>query len=241
MQYRYKTSSNNEIIDRKARCAVRGDLMIPTEHLNPEQTASYNVDKTTTRVVLSLAAQHRLHLEHFDIKGAYLHEQFENHKPVYIRQPPRFDGSFKHKEPFGELIGNLYGTPSAAFLYSRGLYDHLTSHGYTPLKSDPNMFFQKSGPAFIIIGITTDDFLAAASHSTLLGALSEILNAKYTVKRLGQPTKYIGWNFDYSPRGFRLHQNHLIDALASRLHLSNANPVTSPFADGIDPQNPQDP
>lgn len=50
-------------------------------------------------------------IELFDITGAYLNEQYSHTQPVYVWQPPRFDGSYTHPKKAGELKGNIYGTP----------------------------------------------------------------------------------------------------------------------------------
>ena len=64
MTYRYKRDSNGHIEERKARCAVRGDLMKPNMHFDPNNTATFAADKTSIRLLLAHAAAHRLHRAH---------------------------------------------------------------------------------------------------------------------------------------------------------------------------------
>lgn len=97
MTNRYKTTSNTPTqLDRKARCSVRGDLMQPHLHYDPAQVATYMAEKASVRMIFALAAAQSLHLEHFDITAAYLYEQYQYDKLVYIWQPKRFDGTYKH-------------------------------------------------------------------------------------------------------------------------------------------------
>lgn len=73
-------------------------------------------EKASVLLLLALAAAKGLHMEHIDITGAYRHEQYCHDKPVFIWQPQRFDGTYKHPHKSGELKGNIYGTPSCLHL-----------------------------------------------------------------------------------------------------------------------------
>ena len=109
MTYRYKRSLTGVLLERKARCALRGDLMVANVHFNPQYTAAHIADKSVVRLLLALTASLQLKIEHFDIKSAFVQKPYKFKKLVYIRQHPRFDGSFKHDGKGGLLIKNLYG------------------------------------------------------------------------------------------------------------------------------------
>ena len=70
--------------------------MQPGTHFSPMHTASQMADKVTIRLLLAIKAAGRLKADHFDIKSAYIHEPFKHKKPVFVKQHPRFDGSFKY-------------------------------------------------------------------------------------------------------------------------------------------------
>lgn len=111
MIYRYKRSAEglrpSDILQRKARCNLRGDLMKPGLHYDPKQTTTYTADRTTQRMLIAMHASQQLPLEHFDIKSAYLHEQYQHEKPIYVKQMSKFNGTFRHAGPYGKLVGNL--------------------------------------------------------------------------------------------------------------------------------------
>ena len=112
MGYRYKRDINGKVTKRKAHCAARGDTMIPNIHYDPERTTTYMTDKSSVRLLFAIAAAHNLLIEHIDIEAANLHEDFDHsgEKPFYVRQHPRFDGTYKHECKGGKLVKNLYGT-----------------------------------------------------------------------------------------------------------------------------------
>ena len=85
MIYRYKRSAEGHIIQRKARCNLRGDLMKPGLRYSPNHTATYTADRTTQRLLIAIHATTKYPLEHFDIKFAYLHEQYQQTNPIYVK------------------------------------------------------------------------------------------------------------------------------------------------------------
>lgn len=72
--------------------------MQPGLHYDPSHTTTFTADRTTQRMLIALHATHKLPLEHFDIKSAYLHEKYQHDRPIYVKQMQRFDGSHKHRE-----------------------------------------------------------------------------------------------------------------------------------------------
>ena len=88
--------------------------MHPHIHYDPGRTATYMEDRTTIRSLFEIAASMNMLIEHFDITGANLHENYKHSKKVFVWQPARFDGSYKHNARHGELKGNVYGTPAAS-------------------------------------------------------------------------------------------------------------------------------
>ena len=191
MTFRYIRDDTGTVTDRKARCAARGDRMTPGTQYDPEQVTNYMADKTTVRLLLAIAASQNWPLEHMDISSAYLHEMFPQTKPVYIKQHPRFDGTLKHPGKAGILMRNIYGTPQAARIYHNGLSKLLTSHGYKPTQADPCLYYKQSEQGLILVAINMDELRSAASFQTLLDEIHAVLTAKYKIKRLGFPEKYL--------------------------------------------------
>jgi len=142
-------------------------------------------EKTTIRALFAIAAAIYLQLEHFDISGAYLHEQLHNAQPVYVWQRQRFDGSYKHDTDTGELKGNIYGTPSAAHTYITRLYADLTENGYVQSQSDLSLFTIRDNEHYLLVAVSMDDFITATNDRNMTEHFYATLTQKYKVKRLG--------------------------------------------------------
>lgn len=81
MRYRYKRNFEGYIATRKARYSLRGELMLPHVHFDPTRVATFMAEKTIVLFLFALAAQRNLHLEHFHITCAYLHERYNHDRP----------------------------------------------------------------------------------------------------------------------------------------------------------------
>ena len=236
MTYRYKRDKDGT--KYKARCSIRGDRMSAHVHYDPEKTATYMADRTTVRTLFALAASRNMTIEHFNITGAYLHEAYQHEKKVFVWQPPRFDGTYKHKATHGQLKGNVYGTPAAAHIYSTELHAHLKKHGYSQMRSDTSLFTRKVGKTVIIVAISMDDFLCIATNQTLIKALYRTLSQKYTVKRMGRPTAYLNWKIQHDDRGIHISQPKHIHSVVELLAQKGCNRRSTPYLDGISTDPP---
>lgn len=140
MIYRYRRETEGNITKRKARCNLRGDLMKPGQHYNPEHRTTYTANRIAQILLVALHAYHHYPLEHFEVKSAYLHERYQHDIPVYVKQIPKFDGTYRHNSQYGLLKGNLYGSPPAAFYYNRDLKQHLRKLRFTASEHDPYLY-----------------------------------------------------------------------------------------------------
>jgi len=161
--------------------------MRPHLHYDPSKVATYMADKTCVRTVLALAAAQDLILGHMDITGAYLHEKYAHTTPVYVWQPKRFDGSYKHRQPADRLVGNIYGTLPGANIYMTKLYAHLTTGRYQQLTSDPSLFIKRHEHAYILNAVSIDEFLVASNVEELIDKLCQHLQQNIQSRGLGNP------------------------------------------------------
>ena len=151
-------------------------------------------DRATIRKIISLAATKKWPIHHFDITAAYLHEKYPKENNVYIKQMPRFDGSFAHPDHIGKLEGNLYGTAPAFHIYFKTLTHHLIKHGYSQSAVDPCLFTKSKDNNTVSVAISTDDLLTTAPSLEDIMELYHILSRKYNITNLRFPTTYLKWH-----------------------------------------------
>lgn len=230
MKYRYKRNSSGAIQEYKARCTLRGDLMQPHVHYNESETSSYMADKTTIRSIIAFAAATGYPLQHFDITSAYLHENSSASTTVYVKQLPKFDGSYSHPSTFGILKKNLYGGKSAGYIYCQGLKSFLLQHGYCQSPHDPLLFFKLTTNSFTLLGISGDDFLVTGSNISLISNLFNTLKTKYNIRNLGFPKKYLGWTITRTAdNALHVSQPDYITSVLTSMRMLECNPRKTPY------------
>lgn len=106
--FSYKRDIHGEVSSRKARCALRGDLMRPGVHFDPDRTQCPTADKATVRILIAISAAHSWPMEHMDITNAYVHEPAMYTRPTYVRELPRSNGTYTHGNRIGRLVKNLW-------------------------------------------------------------------------------------------------------------------------------------
>ena len=179
MEYKYKRTAEGDITERKARRSLRGDLMRPHQHYNPDHTSAPMADKPMIRLLLAVKAAYGLTAAHFDIKSAFTHETYKYDADVYVKQHSRFDGPCKHGRKGGKLIRNLYGSPSGGYYYLQGAQMLLQRHKYTQSQRDPCFFYKiENKGQYILVGLSTDDFLVVETHKMLVAELHNTLKSK---------------------------------------------------------------
>lgn len=74
----------------------------------------------------------------------------------------------------------------------------------------------------VVAAIAVDDFLVAVEMPEAMDAFDKALRAKYKIKRLGRPQRYLGWHFHYQDDGsVELSQRLLIDQTLNDAGLIN--------------------
>ena len=186
-------------------------------------------ENTSVRTLLSIAAAHGWPVQYMDITAAYLHETHDPKFPVYMGQHPRFDGTMNHIHKAGQLIGNLYRRRSAGHCYTAGLQKHLKSRGYQQCDSNLCLFTISNAKRSLLVTVSMNDFLVTVSQQALIDDLLATLRKKYTIKNLGFPKSYLGWQFNRDEIGStHISQQQTIETIIKKHKMGDGNPKTTP-------------
>ena len=168
LNMKIKRDKDNNIIECKTRCNVRGDLQKPNMRYDPARITTNVADRGTIRAALSTAAVNNCHAEHIDIKSAFLHEKSDPSITLCMRQPPRFNGMQKCPNAVGKVAGNLCGTKQACRIFMEGLEQHLQNAGFRKHDTDASAHTKREGTNFITLLIAIDDMLIIFNSSSLM-------------------------------------------------------------------------
>ena len=103
IKFEYKRDHIGNVIGRKARFALRGDLLVAHIDFNPSEMSALMDSKSAGRFLVALAAYEGLPLEHFDLKSAYIECDFKFSMPFYVKEPIRADSKYPHGKTVGIL------------------------------------------------------------------------------------------------------------------------------------------
>lgn len=110
--------------------------MQPGTHYDTKHTACPCADKTSARLLFSIAAANGWPIENMDIKKGYVHERAKFKEPIYVREIKRSDNTYPHEQRLGVFMKNLWGGKSAVYYYITFLLELLVKEVYNPTQED---------------------------------------------------------------------------------------------------------
>lgn len=204
----YKRDQKGKLEERKARGSLRGDLMQPVVHFDPEWTSAPVVDRVATRMVISHEDKHGWIVEHMDIYRAFLNEKFKYFKPIFIKEPPRKIGKFKHGGTVGILELNFYGNTSGTYYHLNGLLGYMHKEGFESKEHEICLVRLRTRHRTVIVAIAVDEFLPASSHNEQWMSSSHFSVPDTRSKGLGDRPGISGGAFIIGPtEQYACHRN----------------------------------
>ena len=164
-QPRVRTNWLFEIKDddtHKARLVGRGDMMKPGIHFSADgETFATNVQPTSIRKTLSIAAKLNLLMRGGDIDGAYLVTRAKERVCVYTPEgyycPPGY---------VFEVDGNLYGFRTSAKCFSDKFDECATAAGFVAYPEDRKWFHKYHSDGRLTMMLVHSDDFRIFAHST---------------------------------------------------------------------------
>jgi len=162
--YRIKFNRDGTIDKFKSRFCVCGYSQV--EGIDYDKAFSSTMRATSFRLLLALAAWHKLKLMHIDVSNAFTEADIDT--DIWVMPPKGLetydtDGTLMVLK----LKKALYGTKQASRLWQETLRNFLKSHGFTPCLTDPCLYHY-TGDEFkgskFLIGIYVDDIVLAYSN-----------------------------------------------------------------------------
>lgn len=198
LSFNYKRHKSGDIEERKSRAAIRGDTMLPYTHYDPACTSAPMVERMAVRIVIRYSIEGNWILEHMDVTSEFLHEMYRFHKPVYVREMARADGKYKHGNTIGILVKNLYGNPPGSFYCKEGFFQFMKKMEAKSNDVEECLITVNVPSGSVIAAVAIDDFLVASENIEAMNEFYNKMSTKYNIKRLGRPTRYLGWHFHYA-------------------------------------------
>lgn len=168
----------------------------------------------TFRIIAHLAAVFGWELHQVDIVTAFLRGKLGEDNKVFLEQPEGF------KEPGFEdhiwmLFRSIYGLPQASHVWNKTMHNGIISLGFTRVRCEYCLYFQKTESGVVLTGIHINDFLAAISSVMEVAKFKKELATLWEISDLGIAKFCVGIAIkrDLINRHIYLSQSALIDRI----------------------------
>lgn len=180
----------------KARITARGFEQIDGKHFQSHNVAAPVVNEITIRVIFVLMIMMQYVGELLDVKGAFLHGDFEEGEQVHMEVPKGFDKWYDPRLYVLLLLQTLYGLRNAAMAYWKKLLQCFHNMGYKRSQVDPCLYFkwvENSTPIFWVSWV--DDCLFACPEHLRDQTRGE-LTSRFDCDIVGNMDEYVGCKID---------------------------------------------
>jgi len=218
----------------KARLVARGFEQV--HGVDYSETFAPVSRLTTFRIYAALALELQATIYHLDVVAAFLNPVIEERTAITIPEGIEWlDPQLAQKVTASSklrLNKALYGLRQAPRLWYKDIGTTLTTLGFSPSTSDPNLYLSKQKRMMILLYV--DDILLCA-QGNIMAHLDEVktaLKSKYQITDLGPAQQYLGIAIRQSPTQIVLSQAPYVLTLLKRFGLQNCNGHHTPLEPG---------
>ena len=126
----------------RARMNMRGFEQKDGEHFDSSSISSPVTNDVSIRVALVLMLMANWVAQVVDVKGAFLHGEFENNEQIYTEVPQGFEKWFDPIEYLLLMMKTGYGLKQAARMFWKELLKAMNSMSFRKSQMDPCLYFK---------------------------------------------------------------------------------------------------
>jgi hypothetical protein len=215
-----------------ARMVARGFKQIDGIHYHEDNKSAPVVNDMTIQIVFVLAVLAKWYMEVLDIKGAFLHGEFEDGERIYMEIPKGFE-RFYASNLVLLLLTTLYGLKQGALAFWRKLVLTMKANSLNRSKADPCLYYKWDANGLSVVISVTDDMNLAGKKPSVL-EIKEGITRLWDCDEVGETKEYMGLNVDYRPAdGFmKLTRPMLIQSLADEFPVPEDEAIAMPGVPG---------
>ncbi len=240
VNFKYKTGSDGSIIEFKARINAGGHQ----QRLGMDFDDVYApvMTYTSVRVLLAVAAKMNMHVHQLDAVAAFLNGKLD--KPAFMWPPP---GEPTHNANGQRLVCKLtkalYGLHEAPRIWNEEISRFMKAEGLYRSQVDPGVFVSESGDIemMLLTGLWVDDLIIASKSLATIQRFKRAISKVYKMVDKGEIKWCLGMEVERTSDGIKLSQAAYITKLLERFGMSDAYPVATPFASGVQLSSQQSP
>ena len=236
-RFHYKIKRKNGEFERcKVRLVVQGQMMMKKDATGSgdfEDSFSSVPHASGLRIMLALATQHNMFMDHVDISQAFCQGDLlpgdDHNGKVYISAPTGYpedpDICYLLRKP-------LYGMPSAARAWHKTMSGFLQSQGCSKVGYEESMWMVVSDGHKILIAAHIDDFIISCAHRPTLDKFKNALLARFDGTSEGAIRTYLGCEIERNMHDGTtvLSQKHYAEDILRTFGFWDAHPLSTILA-----------
>ena len=221
--YTKKRKPNGEVYRRKVRLVAKGFKQ--KEGIDFSATFSTTVAMQAVRFTLWLSVVYRLFLWKVDIKTFFLYGELKEN--IFMDQPP----GYRQGNKVCRLLKTIYGLKQSARYANEKLVTCLKRMGVRQLKTDPLVFFWRSGNEVLILCVWIDDILVQASSQKVFDWFSSAIKATFEITFEKDPSYFLQIEIvrDREKGWMKLHQTGYATRLLQKFRMAECTSLKVPF------------
>lgn len=226
--FRIKTDANGNAIRYKARLVARG--FTQRKDVDYFETFSPVVRYDSIRVLLALAAEQDLEVNHFDVQTAFLYGDLE--QSIYMKQPAGFE-DIEKPHHVCLLKKSLYGLKQASRCWNKKFVNFLDSYKFKQLKSDQCVFVGQCDDDVIFLALYVDDGLVLSSKKDATENFLQNLKENFKITA-DNGEIFVGLNItrDRLNETITINQVPYIKRVLEKFNMEQAKPLHIPADPG---------
>jgi hypothetical protein len=224
--YRFKSICDELEVGFKPR-----HKFIEGQHYNDTTISSPVTNSATIRIVLTLMIMASMLAHVVDVKGAFLHGEFEDGEIIHLKVPQGFEKHF----PKGSvllLLKCLYGLKQAAKAFWRQLLRAATTMGLKQSTADPCLYYKWVDGRLIMMMSWIDDNAIVRQESDVTD-LKKALMDQFKCEDCGPMDEYVGCTIEkLKTGGVKFRQKVLLQSYRDEFDILNMKKFNTPAAPG---------
>ena len=218
----------------RARLNARGYEQVDGVHYDSHNISAPVTNDVTICIVLVLMIMAGWVGELLDIKGAFLHGEFEDGKNVYMEVPEGFEKYYDPMYYVLLLLQTLYGLKQSALAFWRVLLKCFRDMKFKRSKADPCLYFawhKKRGLTLWVSWI--DDCLVVGTKKSVKKAKAKLI-ARFDCDVVGNMDEYVGCKLErnHEEPWIKVTQPVLLQSYEDEFELGKQMETTTPAEPG---------
>lgn len=227
--FKKKLGSEGQLLRYKCRLVAKGY----SQEYGIDYTDTYApvVRYSTIRILLALAVNLDMHVDHMDVKTAFLNGELK--ETVYMEQPDGYKVKGKETHVF-KLNKAIYGLKQASKAWYDRIDNVLTDLQFRKSLSEPCVYIKSDGNGnLIILALYVDDILIFSKDTLMKNKLKEELMKTFEMKDLGRATHVLGMRLKQEHNKIILDQRNYIQKVLQQFNMADCKPVNTPLECGM--------